>query len=60
MCIRDRVASWGWRVAFGIGGVLGLYALYLRRSLTESEHFTAAQQVVPTADDAPRREPGAV
>ena len=56
----EQVASWGWRVAFGIGGVLGLYALYLRRSLTESEHFTAAQQVVPTADDAPRREPGAV
>ncbi|MGP9587699.1 MFS transporter, partial [Micrococcaceae sp. AOP34-BR2-30] len=40
----DQVADWGWRLAFGIGGLLGLYALYLRRFITESEHFTAAQQ----------------
>lgn len=44
----DQVSEWGWRLAFGIGGLLGLYALYLRRFITESEHFTAAQQ--DTAD----------
>lgn len=31
--------AWGWRVAFGIGGILGLYALYLRRRLTETDAF---------------------
>ncbi|MFL4473395.1 MFS transporter [Paeniglutamicibacter sp. MACA_103] len=33
------VREWGWRIAFGIGGVLGLYALYLRRRLTETDAF---------------------
>lgn len=36
--------SWGWRVAFGIGGVLGLYALYLRRRLTETDAFEETLQ----------------
>lgn len=29
--------AWGLRVAFALGGVLGLYALYLRQNLTETE-----------------------
>lgn len=41
--------SWGWRVAFGIGGVLGLYALYLRRRLTETDAF---EETVRSGDDA--------
>lgn len=56
----DQVADWGWRLAFGLGGLLGLYALVLRRSITESEHFTAAQQAVPAAGEAPRQESGRV
>lgn len=56
----DQVAGWGWRLAFGLGGLLGLYALVLRRSITESEHFTAAQQAVPAAGEAPRQESGRV
>ncbi|MDQ0092872.1 MFS transporter [Paeniglutamicibacter psychrophenolicus] len=38
------VREWGWRVAFGIGGVLGLYALYLRRRLTETDAFEEASK----------------
>ena len=34
--------DWGWRIAFGIGGLLGLYALYLRRRLTETDAFEEA------------------
>ena len=56
----EQVADWGWRLAFGLGGLLGLYALVLRRSITESEHFTAAQQTVPAPGEAPRQEPGRV
>ena len=31
-----QIESWGWRVAFGLGGVLGLYALWLRRRIQET------------------------
>ncbi|MFE1174383.1 MFS transporter [Streptomyces sp. NPDC058773] len=34
------VAAWGWRVPFVVGGLLGLYALFLRRRLTETHAFT--------------------
>lgn len=36
---QTAMGDWGWRIAFGIGGVLGLYALYLRRRLTETDAF---------------------
>jgi MHS family alpha-ketoglutarate permease-like MFS transporter len=39
---ESQIAAWGWRVAFGIGGILGLYALYLRRKIAESDVFVAA------------------
>lgn len=35
----DAAAEWGWRVAFAVGGLLGLYALYLRRRLPETDAF---------------------
>ena len=31
--------SWGWRIPFAIGGVLAISAMYLRRSLAETESF---------------------
>jgi MHS family alpha-ketoglutarate permease-like MFS transporter len=34
--------SWGWRVAFGIGGLLGLVGLWLRVSVEETESFRRA------------------
>ncbi|CAM4239307.1 MFS transporter [Kerstersia similis] len=37
----DGVREWAWRVPFVIGGVLGVYALYLRRKLDETPMFRA-------------------
>lgn len=53
----DQVAGWGWRIAFGAGGLLGLYALYLRRFISESEHFTTAKEedAAPVAGPATSR-----
>ncbi len=33
--------SWGWRIPFFIGGLLGLVGLWLRRSMSETEQFEA-------------------
>jgi MHS family alpha-ketoglutarate permease-like MFS transporter len=40
---KSAMAEWGWRVPFLIGGLLGLYAMYLRRNLEETHQFEAAQ-----------------
>ncbi|MFC9363196.1 MFS transporter [Rhodococcus sp. NPDC057014] len=44
------VGQWGWRVPFLIGALLALVALYLRRSMDESDVFDAGQK----DDDQPR------
>jgi MHS family alpha-ketoglutarate permease-like MFS transporter len=36
---QDQLESWGWRIAFFIGGLLGLVGMWLRRSLVETEQF---------------------
>lgn len=36
------MASWGWRVAFFLGGILGLIGLWLRISVEETDSFTRA------------------
>ncbi len=36
---KDAMNAWGWRVPFLVGAVVGLYALVLRRSMTETEVF---------------------
>ncbi|QCQ94015.1 MFS transporter [Rhodococcus sp. SGAir0479] len=46
---EGAVADWGWRIPFLIGAVLALVALYLRRSMEESEVFDAQ-----AADDGVR------
>ena len=38
---QGQLESYGWRIAFAIGGLLGFVGLWLRRSLTESENFEA-------------------
>ncbi len=35
----DQLSSWGWRVPFLIGGVLGLIGLWMRRTMAETEQF---------------------
>ncbi|MDN5917703.1 MAG: MFS transporter [Pseudonocardia sp.] len=36
---EDQLGSWGWRVPFLIGGVLGLAGMWMRRSMAETEQF---------------------
>jgi MHS family alpha-ketoglutarate permease-like MFS transporter len=36
---EDQLNSYGWRIAFAAGGVLGLVGLWLRRSLSETDQF---------------------
>ncbi|ALV40001.1 MFS transporter [Pseudarthrobacter sulfonivorans] len=41
---RADMQAWGWRVPFIIGAVLGLYALFMRSMLDESEVFSKVDQ----------------
>lgn len=43
----DEMLNWGWRVAFALGGVLGIFVLYLRRTAVETDIFAAEE----TADE---------
>jgi len=36
---HDALESWGWRIAFGVGGLLGLLGLWLRMSIAETDAF---------------------
>jgi MHS family alpha-ketoglutarate permease-like MFS transporter len=35
----EQLSDWGWRVPFGIGALLALSAIYLRRDLAETDSF---------------------
>ncbi|MFD6276798.1 MFS transporter [Streptomyces sp. NPDC060209] len=37
---EPALESWGWRIAFGVGALLGVVGLWLRVSVAESEAFT--------------------
>ena len=45
---ESQVTAWGWRIPFIIGGILGLYALWLRRGLNETEAFEAGKETQAT------------
>ncbi len=45
----DAMQAYGWRLGFGVGGLLGLYALFLRRSAEESEVFEHTRSDVKPA-----------
>ncbi|MEV4734092.1 MFS transporter [Saccharopolyspora sp. NPDC049426] len=36
---EDQLTSYGWRIPFIVGGVLGLVGMWLRRTLTETEQY---------------------
>ncbi|RVT96542.1 MFS transporter [Mucilaginibacter limnophilus] len=38
---EEQLHSWGWRIPFGIGAILAVITMYLRRSLQEPEAYTA-------------------
>jgi MHS family alpha-ketoglutarate permease-like MFS transporter len=44
-----QMSDFGWRIPFVLGGVLGLLALWIRRSLQESEVFTREAAADPGA-----------
>jgi MFS transporter, MHS family, alpha-ketoglutarate permease len=47
---ETAVGQWGWRIPFLLGALLALFALYLRRSMEESDVFDAQG----ARDDEPR------
>lgn len=48
--------SYGWRIGFAFGGVLGLFALWLRRSAVESDVFIeTAEETTPDERTVSRR-----
>jgi MHS family alpha-ketoglutarate permease-like MFS transporter len=36
---KDQMASFGWRIPFIVGGIFGLYALYMRSKMSETPIF---------------------
>ena len=52
---ESQVAEWGWRIAFGVGGVLGIYALYLRRLINETESFNKTESAEEATAATPTR-----
>lgn len=52
MLTQDELEAWGWRIPFALGAALALVALYLRRSLVETESFAtgAARRVNPARE----------
>lgn len=40
----EQMDSWGWRIGFALGSLLGVYALFLRRNASETETFDNLEQ----------------
>ncbi|WP_413317286.1 MFS transporter [Agrococcus sp. 1P02AA] len=58
---ESDMGSFGWRIGFAIGALLGLYALYLRRAASESPVFEHGEQEQEIQEpDAPKASPRAV
>lgn len=47
---QDQMESHGWRLVFILGALLGIFGLYLRRSVGESETFKRAARTTSKAD----------
>ena len=45
---QEQMSSWGWRVPFLLGGILGPVGLYMRRSMRETPVYEAASRERPT------------
>lgn len=42
----EELTSWGWRIPFILGAVLSLYGFYMRRHISETDHFTSTSKLV--------------
>lgn len=49
----EEVRAWAWRVPFLVGGVFGLFSVYLRRWLHETPVFAELQQRKALAEEVP-------
>ncbi|WP_236211241.1 MFS transporter [Metapseudomonas otitidis] len=49
----EEVQTWAWRVPFLVGGVFGLFSVYLRRWLHETPVFAELQQRKALAEEVP-------
>ena len=49
---RPQIEEWGWRIPFALGGLLGLYGLYLRRRLTETDTFKESKVAAEAAPES--------
>jgi len=38
-----QLKAWGWRIPFALGGVIALFALYLRRDMVETDAFRGSR-----------------
>lgn len=58
---REALSSWGWRIPFLLGALLGVYGLYLRRTLDETDAYLAGRgrRVARPTLEALRRHPRA-
>lgn len=43
---KEEMTAYGWRIPFILGGLFGLFALYIRSRMHETETFTAAAAVI--------------
>jgi len=50
----EAMNSYGWRIGFAIGGLLGIYALILRRSAEESHVFEEGKEVSRSSEKLSR------
>ncbi len=51
----EEVADYAWRIPFLLGGVFGLFSVYLRRWLHETPVFAEMQQRKALAEELPLR-----
>jgi MHS family proline/betaine transporter-like MFS transporter len=49
----EVLESWGWRVPFLLGGLLGPVGLFMRRHIDETPAFVAARQIAPETTEPP-------
>src|SRR4030095_11745454 len=47
-----EAAAYGWRIAFVVGGLLGLASFWLRRSFEESPEFAELKRLAAAAEEA--------
>ena len=52
---KDQMESYGWRLVFVLGALLGIFGLYLRRSIGESEVFKRAARTTSKTGQPARR-----